>query len=93
MTGTEMTKLYDTLLSVPGMNENVRLNQAISRKQLLLLSQILEEGLLAAAKDKGSVLSFFPTEAGPELQAIIGDCLEKAGLSDLNAKLKMFNGR
>lgn len=93
MTGNEMTKLYDTLLSVPGMNENVRLNQAISRKQLLLLSQVLEEGLLAAGKEKGSVLSFFPPEAGPELQAIIGDCLEKAGLSGLNAKLKEFGGK
>lgn len=93
MTGNEMTKLYDTLLSVPGMNENVRLNQAISRKQLLLLSQVLEEGLAAAAKDKGSVLSFFPPEAGSELQVIIGDCLDKAGLSGLNGKLKEFSAR
>ncbi|MBN8879826.1 MAG: hypothetical protein J0I32_19940 [Sphingobacteriales bacterium] len=92
MNNTEMTKLYDTLLCIPGMNENIKFNLQVNRKLVLLLSQIIEAGI-AVQKEQGSVLSFFPDDAGQELKELIADMLEKAGLNSLHEKLKGFNGR
>ena len=41
----EVAKVYDTVLSIPGMNQNVKVNLQISRKNLLLLSKVIERGL------------------------------------------------
>lgn len=93
MTTSEMTKVYDAIMCIPGMNENVKLNIQISRKQLLLLSQVLDGGLKVADKEQGSVLSYFPSDAGQELQVLVADCLEKAGLNSLSEKLKSFSAK
>lgn len=81
--------LYETLLSVPGMNESVKLNLSISRKQLLLLGQILDSGL--HHPESSGLLSALPQDAGPSLLELISDCLDKAGLTELNQKLKTFS--
>lgn len=44
---TEVAKVYDTILSIPGMNETVKLNVQISRKNILLLKRVIEKGLNA----------------------------------------------
>lgn len=93
MAMNEMTRLYDTLLSIPGMNDQVRLNLQISRKVVLLLSQILESGLKAAKDSPNSVLAFFPENANEELRAMIDELLQKAGLTELSAKLKDYPSR
>lgn len=90
MNNNEMTMLYSTLLCTPGMNENVKLNLQVNRKLVLLLSQLLETGL-SQPKDQGSVLTYFPNEAGDELKMLMADILEKSGLSDLHDRLKGFN--
>ncbi|XHR94262.1 hypothetical protein ACFJIV_28910 [Mucilaginibacter sp. UC70_90] len=81
--------LYETLLSVPGMNESVKLNLSISRRQLLLLGQILDSGL--SQPESSGLLSALPQDAGPALSELISDCLDKAGLTELNQKLKTFS--
>ena len=42
---TEIAKVYETLLSIPGMNEKIKIDLRIARKNVLFLSKIIERGL------------------------------------------------
>jgi hypothetical protein len=41
---TDIARIYETVLSIPGMNENVKIVLSISRKNTLLLSKAIERG-------------------------------------------------
>lgn len=88
----EITKVYDTVLSIPGMNQNVKVNLQASRKNLLLLSKVIERGLNGKETDDKSVsiLEIVPKETLEELGAIANQLLNKAGLTEMNEKLKSF---
>jgi len=89
---TEITKIYETLLSIPGMNEKIKIDLRMPRKNVLFLSKIIERGLSSKeADDKTpSVLEIVSTETLQELILMSGEILEKAGLTDMNEKLKAF---
>ena len=57
-----MTQLYETLLCSPGMKETVKVDLRISKKSILLLSQIIKKGLT----ESGNPSSEFATIAGTE---------------------------
>lgn len=84
MTNNDKLLVYDTLLSAPGMAENVKITLNVNRIGILLLSQLIESGL----KQKDELLAFFPTEASTELSTLLAECLEKAALKPLSDKLK-----
>jgi hypothetical protein len=88
MENNVMNMLYDALLSSPGMNEPVKINLQISRKQVLLLGQVMENGLGQANAETSGLLSAMPDGSAKELMEVIQECLDKAGLTDLNQKLK-----
>lgn len=92
MTSNQVTSVYETLLCIPGMNDQVKLDLKISRKQVLLLSQIIERGLLAQQGEPAGMLSV-SKQAGDELSQIAKDCLEKAGLIELSSKLKTLESK
>ena len=52
----DVAKVYDTILSIPGMNEIVKIDLKISRKNVLLLNSVIERGLTAKDDDKSSNL-------------------------------------
>lgn len=87
---TDVTKIYETLLSIPGMNDNVKISFSIPRKNVLLLSKIIERGLAAKDGDdkSNSILEIVPKQSLQELQALPGELLEKAGLTEMNQKLQ-----
>ena len=89
---TEIAKIYETLLSIPGMNEKIKIDLRIPRKNVLFLSKIIERGLSSKdADDKNlGVLETVSSETLQELVLISGEILEKAGLTDMNEKLKAF---
>lgn len=88
-TTNDVAKVYDTILSIPGMNEVVKIDLRISRKNVLLLNQVIERGLSAKDDDKSSVLlGNVPEESLMELKNLSDECLQKAGLIELNEKLK-----
>ena len=89
---TEIAKIYETLLSIPGMNEKIKIDLRMPRKNVLFLSKIIERGLSSKeADDKTpSVLEIVSTETLQELILMSGEILEKAGLTDMNEKLKAF---
>ena len=53
----DIAKIYDTVLSIPGMNESVKVDLRMPRKNVLLLSKVIERGLTVKDKDQpGNVL-------------------------------------
>lgn len=88
-TTNDVAKVYDTILSIPGMNEVVKIDLKISRKNVLLLNQVIERGLSAKDDDKSSaLLGNIPEESLLELKNLSEECLQKAGLIELSEKLK-----
>src|SRR6478609_1484805 len=90
-TTNTIAKVFETVLSIPGMNDNVKIQLSIPRKNVLLLSKVIERGL--AGKDSlndDSILNNAPTETLEELNSISEELLRKAGLIEMNEKLKTF---
>ena len=46
LTTNDVAKVYDTILSIPGMNETVKIDMRISRKNVLLLNSVIKRGLM-----------------------------------------------
>ncbi len=93
LNSTDAGKVFDTILSIPGMNEVVKIDFKISRKNVLLLSSVIERGLSAKDDDKSNLLDIVPKDSLQELTAFAVDCLQKAGLTELNEKLKSLNSK
>ena len=92
MTTNEVAKVFDTILSIPGMNETVKIDLKISRKNVLLLNHVIERGSAVENDDKlSALLNSIPAENLQELKQLGSECLQKAGLNELAEKLKIFN--
>ena len=89
MTTNDVAQVLDTVLSIPGMNESVKIDLKISRKNVLLLNHVIERGLSAKDNDKPSILmTSVPEENLQELKFFGEECLQRAGLIELSEKLK-----
>lgn len=90
-TTNDIAHVYDTILSIPGMNDTVKIDLKISRKNVLLLNRVIERGLTLKQDDKSSnLLDIVPKDTLQELIYLADDCLKKAGLTELSEKLKSF---
>ena len=87
----EINLLFETLLSSPGMNEQVKLDMKLTRKAALALAAGLQAGLSGAKENPSSLLLF----AGEAVTADLGDFIEKlllkAGLTEVNQKLQQLS--
>jgi len=86
ITKNEVAKVFDTVMSIPGMSEMVKIDLKISRKNVLLLSHFIEQGLLLE-KDASSLMGNVSQEGLIDLKNVSQECLQKAGLVELNQKL------
>lgn len=88
LTTNDVTRIYDTIMSIPGMNETVKIDSRISRKNALILDEVIKRGLALETDDKSSeLLSRIPKETTQELTVFADECLVKAGLKELSEKL------
>jgi hypothetical protein len=88
LTTNDVAKVYDTILSIPGMNETVKIDMKISHKNVLLLNSVIKRGLSTKDDDKiMNLLGSVSSEALQELRTFADDCLSKAGLIELSEKL------
>lgn len=88
LTTNDVAKVFDTILSTPGMNEIVKIDLKISRKNVLLLNHVIERGLSTKEDDKSlSLLGSVSEESLQELKTVADECLQKAGLIELREKL------
>ena len=87
---SDVNKIYDTLLSIPGMGDPVKITLNIPRKNILLLCKAIERGLSVKDGEEKShfVLDMVSKDSLQELLLIAADLLEKAGLTEMNKKLQ-----
>lgn len=90
MTSEQVASVYETLLCIPGMNDQIKLDLKVSRKQVLLLAQIIERGLRQETDNPTGIFSVATKEAISDLSSISNNCLQKAGLTELSEKLNAF---
>lgn len=84
----EVTMLYETIMSAPGMNDAVKLDLRIPRKNVLLLVKVLEKGLQTKPGDALEGLMRAAGENSQEsVQQIGSELLDKAGLSNMHTRL------
>jgi hypothetical protein len=92
LTENDVAKVFDTILSIPGMNEPVKIDLKISRKNVLLLNNVIERASSPDGELKSSAfLSIIPAENLLELKLLGEEFLQKANLNELYEKLKIFN--
>lgn len=86
----EVAKIYETILSIPGMTDDIKVPFKTSRKNVLLLSKVIERGLNSSEMDEESVgvLEIVSKETREELSQIAAQLLNMAGLSEMNERLK-----
>jgi hypothetical protein len=93
LSANDAAKVFETILSTPGMSEMVKMDFKISRKNALLLCSVIERGLSAKDEDKNNLLELVPKEGLQDLTEFCNDCLQKAGLTELHQKLKSLNSK
>lgn len=86
LTTNDVAKVFDTILSTPGMNEMVKIDLKISRKNVLLLHHVIERGM-TVENDVSGILGSLSKEGLSELKNVAEECLQKAGIVELNQKL------
>ena len=87
----EKSKIFETVLSSPGMTEKCKIVLSISRQNILLLSRLIEAGLLT---DKNSfddeIISALPEESLDEFKTIHEEILRKGDLAEFYQRLKLL---
>lgn len=85
----EKSKIFETILSSPGMSEKCKLVLQVSRQNVLLLSRLIEAGLLTKEQSfDDEILRSLPSAAVDEFRAIHEDILKKAELTEFYSRLK-----
>jgi len=90
-TRKEIAGMLEILVSVPGMEDTVKLNLSLQRRQVMLLSNVIREGMKTDQGMVGDLLTVLSPECSNELMRISSELDEKAGLSGLQEKVKQFS--
>ncbi len=86
--------IYETLLTSPGMNDSVKIDLRMPRKNVLLLTKLIELGLeLKDDTSQNGLLSAFTNDILGEVKNITGDLLSKAGLTETYNKLNSLHSK
>jgi len=89
--GSEKARIFEMILSSPGMNEKCRLSLTISRQNFLLLSRLIEAAFLSKKKAfEDDLLAVLPDESVAEMKLIHEEILGKTGLTDFYQRLKLL---
>jgi hypothetical protein len=86
--------IYETLLTSPGMNDSVKIDLKIPRKNVLLLTRLIELGLVL--KDdtaQNGLPSAFKNDTLEEVKDITSELLSKAGLTETYNKLNSLQSK
>ena len=85
----EKSKVFQTILSSPGMNEKCKINLTLSRQNILLLGRLIEAGLLADNNPfDDEIIAALPEGSLAEFKAIHEEILRKSELTDFYQCLK-----
>ena len=87
----ERSKIFETILSSPGMNEKCKITLMVSRQNIILIGRLIEAGF---SKEKNQfdeeIIAALPAESLDELKLIHEDVLKKGELTEFYEKLKLL---
>lgn len=87
----EKAKVFETILSSPGMNQSCKISFKISRQNVLLLCRLIEGGVLSpTSRFDDEILNVVAEKSTSEFKIIYEEILKKADLTDFYEKLKTF---
>lgn len=87
----EKSKIFETILSSPGMTEKCKVVLQLSRQNVLLLSRLIEAGLLTKEQPfEDEIIRALPAASTEEFKAIHEEILRKAELTEFYERLKLL---
>ncbi|HEU5164369.1 MAG TPA: hypothetical protein VFU29_02445 [Chitinophagaceae bacterium] len=87
----EKSKIFETVLSSPGMNEKCKIVLMLSRQNILLLSRLIETGILTDQQNfKDEIISVLQKESFEEFKTIHEEILRKGNLTEFYENLKLL---
>ncbi|MBN8880467.1 MAG: hypothetical protein J0I32_23185 [Sphingobacteriales bacterium] len=93
LSAKDVTIVYETMLSFPGMTDAIKISLQIPRKQALLLAKVIELGVAMRGNDPNGLLAVVDNETLNDLKAVSADLLKKAGLTEMNEKLNALQSK
>jgi len=85
----EKIRVYETILSSPGMTEKCKISLHVSRQQIILLGRLIEIGLgNQKGEPEDTILNSLPEGTMEEFRDMYAEILKKADLTDFYEKLK-----
>lgn len=85
----EKSKVFEMVLSSPGMTEQCKISFKISRQNVLVLAKVIESGILESKSDsEDEILGSLPENAVSDFKMIHEEILKKSGLTEFYEKLK-----
>lgn len=87
----EKLKIFETILISPGMTEKCKIVLMLSRQNILLLSRLIETGLLTDQQAfDDEIITALPKESLEEFKVIHEEILRKSNLTEFYEKLKLL---
>ena len=87
----EKSKIFETVLSSPGMTEKCKVVLMLSRQNILLLSRLIEAGLLTEKQQfDDEIINALPKESIEEFKTIHQEILKKGDLTEFYERLKFL---
>jgi hypothetical protein len=75
MNAKELASVYDTILSIPGMNDPIKIDLKVSRRNVLLLSQTINKALsTGASANSVNLTDICSPESKEEFTAFSTEC-------------------
>lgn len=85
----DKARIFETVLSSPGMTEKCKIVLQLSRQNILLLSRLIEAELLSKEHTlDDDIIHAFPEETEEDFRSIHEEILRKAELTEFYQKLK-----
>ena len=85
----EKSKIFETILSSPGMAQKCKINVVMSRQNILLLGRLIEAGVLTDQQSfNDEIISVLPKEFLDEFKIVHEEILKKSNLTEFYEKLK-----
>jgi hypothetical protein len=85
----EKSKVFEMVLSSPGMSESCKISLKLTRQNVLLLARLIEAGILNSNNIfDDEILESLPEGSASEFKAVHDEILRKAGLTEFYEKLK-----
>jgi hypothetical protein len=85
------TKIFETILCSPGMQENCKIVLNPSRQIILALAKLIESGTEnREGKEREEIISFLPEDSMNDLKLIAEELLKKSGLVEFYEHIRQL---